>query len=177
MLAMTARHEIANWVDRRTAIRHKLRLSVPETSPVSGAPVSGAPVSGAAVSGANALVRSLSTNGALIECAARLAVGEMLEVGLPGAVTVKSRIVWSDGKLVGCRFEPPISRAMLNAALLKGVNLSKVAAPRWSDGAIERPPGKREGEIWPRSLRIAMIFGVSLSMWAGIAFSLGVIPG
>ncbi len=161
MIAMTARHEIANWVDRRTAIRHKLRLSVREAS---------------SSSGTNALVRSLSTNGALIECAANLAVGEMLEVGLPGGSSVKSRIVWCEGKLIGCRFEPPISRAMLSAALLKGVNLTKVADPRWIESAIERP-GKREAEIWPRSLRIAAIFGASMSMWAVAAFSLGIIPG
>lgn len=161
MLAMTARHEITNWVDRRTATRHKLALSVQETLPGSKT---------------NALVRSLSTKGALIECATNLAVGEMLEVGLPGAQAVKSRIVWSDGKLIGCRFEPPISRALLNAALLKGVNVNTVAAPRWIESAIERS-ASHDTQIWPRSLRIVLIFGVALSIWAGIAFALGIVPG
>lgn len=161
MIAMTARHEISDWFDRRNTVRNKLHLSVEEISPGSIT---------------NALVRSLSTDGALIECASNLAVGEILEVGLPAGQSVKSRIVWCDGKLIGCRFEPPISRAMLSAALLKGVNLTKVETRRWNENTIEQT-SNRAAELWPRSLRIALIFGASLSAWALAALSLGVIRG
>src|SRR3546814_16745029 len=44
----------------------------------------------------------------------------MIDVDLPHAGTVATKLVWTSGQLFGCEFESPISPAALAAAQLRG---------------------------------------------------------
>src|SRR3546814_8602097 len=65
-------------------------------------------------------IHNISLTGMLIECDAPFAVGDMLDVDLPHAGTVATKLVWTSGPLFGCEFESPISPAALAAAQLRG---------------------------------------------------------
>lgn len=67
------------------------------------------------------MVHNVSATGLLLECSTGLEVGEALEVELPQAGPVFAEIVWGSGALFGCRFDEPISEAILSAAQLRGV--------------------------------------------------------
>ena len=56
----------------------------------------------------------------LIESEAPLAVADVIDVELPQAGTVTTKLVWTSGQLYGCEFETPISPAILAAAQLRG---------------------------------------------------------
>jgi transcriptional regulator with XRE-family HTH domain len=65
------------------------------------------------------LIHNISLSGMLIECDAALAVDDRIEVDLPHAGSVATRIVWASGKLFGCQFEKTISTAAVSAAQLQ----------------------------------------------------------
>ena len=66
------------------------------------------------------MIHNISLTGMLIECDAPFAVGDMIDVDLPHAGTVATKLVWTSGQLFGCEFESPISPAALAAAQLRG---------------------------------------------------------
>lgn len=65
-------------------------------------------------------VLDISATGLLLETAAGLAMGERLRLDLDPAGTCNATIVWSSGRLYGCRFDTPLSKGQLGAALLRG---------------------------------------------------------
>lgn len=69
--------------------------------------------------GAWVSVHNISATGLLIECADNLAVGETIAVDLPEAGMQSARVIWTSGKIYGCRFEASLSPAMLAAAQLR----------------------------------------------------------
>lgn len=79
-------------------------------------------VAGKSVSGGAGavLIHNLSATGLLIECEARLAEGEAIAIDLPHAGPALATVVWSSGRLHGCRFARPLSKAAINAAELQG---------------------------------------------------------
>lgn len=91
-------------VDARSAARRTLRLEV-SANPSDDA--------------ATALIHNLSETGLLLETAAQLQIGELLQVDLPHAGTTTALVVWSRGSFIGCEFASPISKASVSAALLK----------------------------------------------------------
>lgn len=98
--------------NRRNA-RRELRLHT------QGALAAGGPERGTG----NVIIHNGSTSGLLIETALPLALGEDLVVNFPEAGDVATKVVWSSGKLFGCRFEREISQAALSAAQLRSDTL------------------------------------------------------
>src|SRR3546814_9411464 len=72
-------------------------------------------------------IHNISLTGMLIECDAPFAVGDMIDVDLPHAGTVATKLVWTSGQLFGCEFESPISPAALAAAQLRGATAPAMA--------------------------------------------------
>ncbi|MGN6499162.1 MAG: helix-turn-helix domain-containing protein, partial [Tsuneonella sp.] len=64
-------------------------------------------------------VHNASTTGLLIESAEPLAEGERIAIDLPHTGRTMAEVIWSSGRLHGCRFESPVSRATLSAAQLR----------------------------------------------------------
>ena len=65
------------------------------------------------------VIHNLSATGMLIETASDLAIGQRITVALPEAPDCAATIVWRSEMLAGCRFDQPLSRAMLSAAQLR----------------------------------------------------------
>lgn len=76
----------------------------------------GAPASGKAT---RVLIHNLSASGLLIECEAALESGEAITIDLPDVGPTEASVVWSSGRLHGCRFEQPLGKAALSAAELR----------------------------------------------------------
>lgn len=89
--------------DERSAARRTLRLEVAASRP-DGA--------------TSALIHNLSESGLLIETSANFQSGEALQVELPHAGMTTAYVVWARGRLIGCEFASPVSRAAVSAALL-----------------------------------------------------------
>jgi hypothetical protein len=67
------------------------------------------------------LIHDLSAAGLLVQTDDPPSVGEKLHVVLPEQGRFPAKVVWSSGGFVGCRFDRPLPRAALSAALLRGV--------------------------------------------------------
>lgn len=77
------------------------------------------PVRMAAAGEGASTVRNLSETGMALETDADLPEGEILQVELPGALTVKARVVWRKGRFCGCEFLEPIASATVSATILQ----------------------------------------------------------
>jgi len=91
--------------ERRGSRRRTLNLHVP------GGPH--------AAGGRIVIIHDLSTTGLLLETNAALGLGSPLAIELPHAGRCSATVVWNSGKLFGCQFDTPISKAAVSAALLK----------------------------------------------------------
>ncbi|OCC25086.1 XRE family transcriptional regulator [Croceicoccus estronivorus] len=76
---------------------------------------------GALASGdsASVLVHNISATGLLLESRIPLAIDEAITVDLPESEATPAKVVWTSGHLFGCRFDTPISAAVLSAAELR----------------------------------------------------------
>ncbi len=121
-------------------------------------------------------VHNLSPTGMLMECATALPADCALEVELPGGSTHRAQVVWADEGLFGCRFERPLTKAQLSAALLR-------SAPRVPKGERTLPPHTPatasqlnlapqrratvpDADQWPLHTRLRVIAGLALAAWA-----------
>ncbi|PKP96797.1 MAG: XRE family transcriptional regulator [Alphaproteobacteria bacterium HGW-Alphaproteobacteria-13] len=66
------------------------------------------------------LIRNISETGLLLESGSTLAVGDRLEIDLPHAGGTWAKVVWTSDRLLGCRFDAPLSSATLSAVRLRG---------------------------------------------------------
>lgn len=73
---------------------------------------------------ADAVVHNLSQEGLLVECDIDLGVGDPIEIDLSAEHRVCARVIWHNESFYGCRFETPISAALLGAARLRAAPLS-----------------------------------------------------
>ena len=78
---------------------------------------------------AEVLVHNASSTGLLLESSQPLAEGERLAIEMPHAGPTAAEVVWSSGKLYGCRFDEPISPAALSAAELRSVVGEPIGSP------------------------------------------------
>ncbi len=113
-------------------------------------------------------VHSLSTAGAYGDARANLEVGDCLDISLPDIELVQSRIVWVQGNFFACKFEKPISKAVVDAVSLKGWPLPDGAMPRWLDENANQTLFP-DAERWPKLLRAGILVGLTLGTWAVIA--------
>lgn len=65
------------------------------------------------------VIHNLSATGMLIETASHLTIGQRFIITLPEAPDVSATVVWRSDALAGCRFDRPLSRAILSAAQLR----------------------------------------------------------
>lgn len=82
---------------------------------------------------ATVLIHNLSATGLLVETQLDLPLGRKLSVELPEVGEVSASVVWRGDRLAGCRFDEPISQAVLSAAQLRnpiqhGLDLNELAA-------------------------------------------------
>lgn len=143
--------------ERRLSPRHRLCLDAEaQTSRGWTAPV---------------VLHELSQSGFLMETAARLGVGDALQLRLPQEGGVAARVVWSCGQHFGCEFQRGLSTVALSAALLKarpardGEGLPR----RLHLGAVDL-----EAEVAPEAAdalggHLPLILGFSALLWTALA--------
>lgn len=81
-------------------------------------------------SAAPVTIHNISATGLLLETAAPLIEGELIDIDLPDVGMTRAQVVWSSGNLHGCAFSAPISSATLSAAQLRSaVTLPHLQSP------------------------------------------------
>jgi hypothetical protein len=123
--------------------------------------------------GDEAVIHDLSTTGILIETKADLATFEQLQLELPEAGTVVATVVWNSGHYFGCEFHKPISRAAISAALLRNPVAEHLLAT--SEAQAEKTEEAIADDRYPFGVRLRVILGASLGLWAIILWAVGVL--
>ncbi|WP_420844851.1 PilZ domain-containing protein [Jiella avicenniae] len=67
----------------------------------------------------HSFIHNISVSGLLIETEADLSIGELIDVDVPETGSRLAEVVWSSGRLFGCRFKEAISQASVNAVVLR----------------------------------------------------------
>lgn len=120
------------------------------------------------------IIHDLSATGLLIESDPPLAPGETIDLDLPHAGACRAHVVWQSGGFSGCQFTRPLSRGTLAAATLAAApplpnappapapaRLATPAAPEFA------PPAANDARL-PVGQRVLVIFGLSMTLWAGL---------
>lgn len=102
-MTIAARLQTSSGADRRSWPRYQLRLDASLRA-----------------SGAKVTIHNLSSTGMLIETRATLCSFDSLEVDLPEVGITRAFVVWSSGRFHGCKFQEPLSKSTISAALLRG---------------------------------------------------------
>lgn len=84
--------------------------------------------------GRRIVLLDLSESGFRMQCGARLHVGQTVGVNLPRWGEVEAEIVWRNNDEYGARFETPITKAVVSAAIL-----ASPEREHRQDSPIERP--------------------------------------
>jgi hypothetical protein len=152
-----ARLERLETRNRRSAPRRKLSL---------GAVL--------ADTGDEAVIHDLSTTGILIETRAGLATFEQLQLELPETGQVVATVMWNSGQYFGCEFHKPIPQAAISAALLQSpFDQSSAAPPAETPG--EDDETEEADDRYPFGVRLRVIVGASLTLWALILWVAGIL--
>jgi len=124
-------------------------------------------------------IHDISNTGLLLETGASLAERQKFDVELPEIGVTQATVVWASARYFGCRFNAPVSRAAVSAALLR--NPIVLADPASEERAWETLGAHFEelsratdlGELsFARKMRV--IVGISLVLWALILLTLGI---
>jgi hypothetical protein len=111
----------------------------------------------------SAVIRNLSEKGLLIETAADLSDGDVIEVDLPRAGPREAIVVWSGERLFGCKFAENLSSGTVGAAILR----ARFDVPRTLD---ETETGREVEPYAAEGLslraRLAAITGLALLCWS-----------
>jgi hypothetical protein len=121
-------------------------------------------------SGAEVVIHDLSPGGILVESSASLRKGARLEVELPEIGATLATVVWSSGDYYGCKFDKPIPKKALSAALLRNP-FGAAAAEQASDERVAEFVDDRA----PFAVRMRVIVGSAVLLWALILWATGVI--
>ncbi|WP_133364886.1 PilZ domain-containing protein [Qipengyuania sediminis] len=124
MLTQVLHASVSEPCEQRANDRRVLRLEARAEGPAGGSGIE---------------VHNLSRTGMLVESRIVLAIGTILEVALPGGSEHRAEIVWTDESLFGCRFETPLTKAQLSAAILRADPLPAAApTPPAADQGLAR---------------------------------------
>ena len=124
-------------------------------------------------SGEEVVIHDLSPGGILVETGASLRKGARLEVELPEVGATQAKVVWSSGDYYGCQFDKPIPRAVLSAALLRNPFEPLVAAP--GEEISDQEAAEFVDDRAPFAVRMRVILGSAVLLWALILWAIGVI--
>ena len=124
-------------------------------------------------------IHDISSTGLLLETGASLAEGQKFNVDLPEIGVTQATVIWASARYFGCRFNAPVPKAAVSAALLR--NPIALPDPSSEERAWEML-GAQVGELKsatdPGELSFAgkmrVIVGASLALWALILWALGV---
>ena len=139
--------------DKRGRSRRKLFLETEAATPSADA--------------TSAVIRNLSDRGLLMETAADLSDGDVIEVNLPRAGAKSAMVIWSSERLYGCEFTESLTAGTVGAAILRGRfdppgtgNETETGRERNSDLA---------GEQLSARARLWTIAGLALLCWSVLA--------
>ena len=126
--------------------------------------------------GDEVVIHDLSSTGMLIQTNAALKASEKLEVELPEIGATAARIVWNSGDYYGCQFEKPVPKAALSAALLRNP-YEPAAAPQAAEPIYDQDESvvEVEDDRAPFAVRMRVILGSAVLLWALILWAVGVI--
>src|SRR5690348_5894958 len=124
--------------------------------------------------GDEAVIHDLSTTGILIHTGADLATFEQLQLDLPEAGPIVATVIWSSGQYFGCEFHQPLSQASVSAALLRSP-FTRPATETASAIENEEEAAEIGGDRYPLAVRLRVILGASLLLWALILWAAGVL--
>ena len=124
-------------------------------------------------SGSEVAIHDLSTGGLLLETNEKLRKGSRFEVELPEAGVTKATVAWSSGDYYGCQFDKPLSKAALSAARLR--NPFAQPAVSAADSQQNREAAEFVDDRAPFAVRMRVIFGSAVLLWALILWVAGVI--
>jgi hypothetical protein len=137
--------------DARATARRELRLGVRSRSREGGE--------------LHVTIHNISRTGLLLEAPeGSLAVGDGLFLEVPEDGEVESKVVWDSGRLFGCKFRAPVSRAAVSGALLQ-------AEPRGPTISVADPglAAFRAGGITlGPELNFSAAVAISLMLWGAI---------
>ena len=154
-----ARLERVESRNRRSAPRRELSLGMvlPET-------------------GDEVLIHDLSATGMLIETSADLATFEQLQLDLPEVGKTVATVMWNSGRYFGCEFHRPIPKAAISAALLQSPFEQPAAAlPAATQQDEIDDESEVEDDRFPLGVRLRVILGSSLVLWALILWAVGLL--
>lgn len=125
--------------------------------------------------GDEVVIHDLSTTGILIETSADLATFEQLHLDLPELGSTVATVLWNSGHYFGCEFHAPIPQAAISAALLRSSFMAAppAARPAPVDEELEEP--EVADERYPLGVRLRVILGLSIALWALILWAVGVL--
>jgi len=151
-----ARLERVESRNRRAAARRQLSLgaTLPET-------------------GEEAVIHDLSTTGILIETKADLATFEQLHLDLPEVGATIATVMWNSGQYFGCEFHKPIPQAAISAALLRNPISKREPVSAVHTDDVEET--QFTDDRYPLAVRLRMIFGSSILLWALILWAVGIL--
>lgn len=98
------RYEDAAQEDRSAP---RIRLNIPASMRPSGSP------------GFSVLVRDLSLSGVACEALTGMSAGTRIWLTLPGLAALPAKIIWNDGKMVGCAFDTLLNPAVMTNILAR----------------------------------------------------------
>jgi hypothetical protein len=120
--------------------------------------------------GDEAVIHDISATGMLIETSADLATFEQLQLELPEVGTRVATVIWSSGQYFGCEFHETIPQAAISAAVLQSP-FDRVAAPAIG----EADETELKDDRYPFAVRLRLILGMSLLLWALILWAVGLL--
>jgi len=135
--------------NRRYAARYPVRL------PASGTD---------AASSFDACIRSISATGMSIDASSEFKVGDVIEIDLPGVGPTSAKVMWSDGAVVGCKFDTPLDRSVLSSIRLNSYPAS--ASMNCGGSAVVLVDADQR---WSGPARLAVVVSAALAAWCLVA--------
>lgn len=131
--------------------------------------------------GEKVTIHDLSSTGILVETAVELAALDQLALELPEVGTTMATVVWSSGNYFGCQFDDTLPRSAVSAALLRSPFEPSQPQPRPAPmpdvhyDEDEESEAIDEDDRLPFGMRLRVILGTSLALWALILWAIGVL--
>lgn len=106
-------------------------------------------------------VRSVTKAGALVEAPRPVMVGQEIDITLADATTVRSRVVWADSNLFGCKFDQLLSERAVKTAKPASKQRLDHDSSSWAGHAL-----LAKHDRWPGWARVATYAAVAIACWS-----------